>query len=45
MYSIWLMSNRMEFTQSSQDGSRMEQSQNSQLGKGKNKRFWTKEEE
>jgi len=35
----------MEFSQSSQDGSRMEQSQNSQLRKGKNKRFWTKEEE
>ena len=35
----------MEFSQSSQDGSRMERSQNSQLGKGKNKRFWTKDEE
>ena len=35
----------MEFSQNSQNGSRMDQSRNSQPEKGKNKRFWTKEEE
>jgi len=35
----------MEQSQNSQGGSRMDVSQGSQIGKGKNKRFWTKEEE
>ncbi|KAJ8428048.1 hypothetical protein Cgig2_024100 [Carnegiea gigantea] len=36
---------RMEQSQNSQGGSRMDVSQSSQIGKGRNKRFWTKEEE
>ena len=35
----------MEQSQNSQDGSRMDISLSSQIGKGRNKRFWTKKEE
>jgi len=35
----------MELSQSSLRESRLDVSQNPQLGKGRNKRFWTKEEE
>ncbi|KAJ8420120.1 hypothetical protein Cgig2_033724 [Carnegiea gigantea] len=35
----------MAQSQNSQGGSRMDVSQSSQIGKGRNKRFWTKEEE
>uniref|UniRef100_A0A7C9CNE6 Myb/SANT-like domain-containing protein n=1 Tax=Opuntia streptacantha TaxID=393608 RepID=A0A7C9CNE6_OPUST len=36
---------RMDVSQNSQGGNTMEVSQNPQLGKGRNIRFWTKEEE
>ena len=36
---------RMDISQNSQGGNTIEVSQNPQLGKGRNKRFWTKEEE